>query len=131
YDSPTIASDLHAFDATFGLPDPTLTKAFPTGTPAYDSGWAAEISLDVEWAHAIAPKANILLVEAASASYSDLFAAVDYARNQPGVSVVSMSWGGGEFYGQTSLDGYFTTPSGHGGVTFVASSGDNGAWYGV
>ena len=95
--------------------------------PAYNSGWAIEMALDVEWAHAVAPGANILLVEAVSASLNDLLAAVNYARNQASVSVVSMSWGAGEFNGEGSYDSYFTTPSGHGGVTFVASSGDNGA----
>ena len=82
--------------------------------------------LDVEWAHAIAPEATILLVEASSASFSDLLAAVKYAANYTGVSVVSMSWGTDEFNGETSYDSYFTTPAGHIGVTFVASSGDSG-----
>ena len=44
-----------------------------------------------------------------------------------GVVAVSMSWGGGEFSGENAYDSYFTTPSGHAGVTFVASSGDSGA----
>ena len=48
-------------------------------------------------------------------------------RHASGVVAVSMSWGGGEFSGETSYDSYFTTPSGHGGVTFVASSGDSGS----
>jgi subtilase family serine protease len=130
YDDPTVATDLHKFDQQFGLGDPKLTVAKMTSggqSPAYNSGWATEMALDVEWAHAVAPGANILLVEAVSASLSDLLAAVNYARNQVGVSVVSMSWGAGEFNGEGSYDSFFTTPSGHGGVTFVASSGDNGA----
>src|SRR5262249_43291309 len=86
-----------------------------------------EEALDVEWAHAIAPKANIILVEAYSNSTSDLLTAVDYARHAPGVVAVSMSWGGGEAPTETSADSYFTTPAGHAGATFVASSGDNGA----
>jgi subtilase family serine protease len=131
FDAPNIFSDLHHFDAQFGLPDPALIKATPGGgTPAPDAGWAAETTLDVEWAHAIAPKATILLVETASNSFTDLLAGVDYARNYGGVSAVSMSWGGGEFSGETALDAHFTTPAGHTGVTFVAASGDNGAWYG-
>ncbi|HEV2968666.1 MAG TPA: S53 family peptidase [Pirellulales bacterium] len=130
YDDPTVAADLHKFDQQFGLSDPKLTVAKLTSggrSPTYDSGWAMEIALDVEWAHAIAPGANILLVEANAASLFSLLSAVDYARHQAGVSVVSMSWGAGEFYGEGSYDSYFTTPSGHGGVTFVASSGDSGA----
>ena len=130
YDDPTIASDLQAFDSKFGLPNPTFTKVNETGgstLPSADAGWSEEISLDVEWAHAIAPKANILLVEANSSSDSDLFSAIKYAANAPGVAVVSMSWGGSEFSGEASYDSYFTTPSGHTNVAFVASSGDDGA----
>ena len=130
YDDPKIANDLQQFDLQFGLPDPVLTKVNENGgtsLPAANAGWISEIALDVEWAHAIAPKANILLVEAASDSMSDLLTAVDYARHATGVVAVSMSWGGGEFSGEASYDSYFTTPSGHTGVTFVTSSGDSGA----
>ncbi|MBI3410000.1 MAG: S53 family peptidase [Planctomycetes bacterium] len=125
YDDPNIASDLAAFSSTFGLPAASFTKATPQGQPAANSGWATEIALDVEWAHAIAPSANILLVEAASSSYANLLGAVTYAATQPNVSVVSMSWGGGEFSQETSAayDGVFLN---HPGVTFVASSGDSG-----
>lgn len=130
YDDPNVLADLKHFDATFGLPDPAFTKATPQGTPAMDSGWAMEIALDVEWAHAIAPRASILLVEAKTSGLGDLLNAVDYARRQSGVVAVSMSWGAGEFSGETYFDSYFTTPGGHPGVTFVASSGDSGARYG-
>src|SRR6202007_2587945 len=82
----------------------------------------------------IAPGANILLVEANSSSDLDLFTAVDYARHQPGVVTVSMSFGGGEASFDSSIDNILTTPAGHiggsglrGGITFVASTGDNGA----
>jgi hypothetical protein len=130
FDDPKIASDLHAFDKYFGLPDPVFTKVAQDGStnyPTADAGWAMEITLDVEWSHAVAPGANILLVEAQDNSYTNLFAAVDYAASQPGVAVVSMSFGGPEFSGEASLDSHFVTPSGHTGVTFVASSGDQGA----
>jgi hypothetical protein len=129
YNDPTLSSDLRTFDQMFNLPDPVLTKVqeYVYGrAPRNDAGWALETSLDVEWAHAAAPGADILLVETASASYNDLLSAVDYARNYDGVSVVSMSWGGGEFASETGYDGHFTTPANHGGVTFVASSGDTG-----
>jgi hypothetical protein len=145
FDHPNAASDLSVFSNQFGISAANLIKVgldasgnpSTTSFPAFDAGWSEEIALDIEWAHAIAPKANILLVEANSNSYTDLLNAVDYARNYTSqfggspVSVVSMSWGGGEFSGITSLDTHFTTPTGHQGVTFVASSGDNGAWYGV
>ena len=84
------------------------------------------------------PQANIALVEAKTASLNDLFGAVNYARSLSGVVAVEMSWGTGEFYGQNAYDSLFTTPAGHigggglmGGVTFVAASGDSGAWYGT
>ncbi len=142
YDDPTIVNDLGVFDAQFGLPAPpsinVVNQSGGSTLPTPDAGWAGEIALDVEWAHAMAPKANILLVEANAADDS-LYAAVDYARHAPGVSVVSMSWGGSEFFqfnpGETntelSLDALFTTPAGHQGVTFVASAGDTGIASGV
>ena len=131
FDDPAIASDLHQFDQRFNLPDPpSLAKVNQSGgsqLPPVNSQWALETALDVEWAHALAPGANIALVEANSPTINDLTAAVDTARHLPGVSVVSMSWGAEEFAGQTALDGLFTTPAGHGGVTFIAASGDSGA----
>jgi hypothetical protein len=134
YNDPNISSDLTAFDSQYGLAAASLKVVSQTGSttslPAANAGWDLEISLDVEWAHAIAPGANILLVEASSSSLSNLLTAVNYARNAASVSVVSMSWGASEFYGETQYDGYFTTPSGHQGVTFVAASGDEGSWYG-
>src|SRR4029077_6830756 len=88
YDDPNIASDLHQFDLQFGLPDPTFNKVNQNGgstLPQADVRWAEEISLDVEWAHAIAPNASILLVEASSATYTNLLTAVRYAAAQTGV----------------------------------------------
>src|SRR5262249_56351132 len=69
----------------------------------------------------------VLLVEANSADYNDLFTAVHTAASTPGVVAVSMSFGGSETVGESIYDSYFTTPSGHAGVTFLASSGDSGA----
>jgi hypothetical protein len=135
YNDPNIFKDLNTFDQTFGSTagGPTLysqygsassilTVANPQGYTASNSGWAQEISLDVEWAHAIAPAAHILLVEAASSNYANLFGAVDYAANHNS-SVVSMSWGGSEFSWETSYDSTFQ----HARVTFVASAGDAGS----
>jgi hypothetical protein len=131
YSQPHIASDLAAFDATFGIaPPPSFSVVNEQGgssLPAAVASWGLEESLDVEWAHAVAPGANIVLVEASSSSVLDLLSAVNYARNLPGVSVVSMSFGGGEWSGESSYDSYFTTPAGHSGVTFIASSGDSGS----
>jgi hypothetical protein len=126
YDDPNIQSDLNTFDTQFGLPATTVTRVNQTGgttLPGVDStgGWELEESLDFEWAHAMAPGAKILLVEANSSSDSDLLPAVSYAAAH--ANVVSMSWGGGEFSGESSYDSDFN----HAGVAFVASSGDSGA----
>lgn len=129
YDSPTIESDLGVFDATYGLPSCTVKNgclekhAMATGI-ASNSGWALETALDVEWAHAIAPQAKILLIEAKTQSGANLLAAVDYAASRSDVTAASMSWGGPEFSEETSLDGHFVSKS---GAVFFASSGDRGA----
>jgi hypothetical protein len=126
YHDPYIVADLYAFDQTFGLPNPPIGVVDLAGTSTNDS-WAAEEALDVEWVHAIAPGAEIIVVEARSDSLGDLLAAVNDARNLPGIVAVSMSWGASGFAGQTALDAYFTTPAGHSGITFIAASGDEGA----
>ncbi|MGO9596779.1 MAG: S8 family serine peptidase [Isosphaeraceae bacterium] len=139
YDDPSIGPDLTQFDLQSGLPNPpAFIKYVQTGLTQVDAGWSLETSLDVEWAHAMAPNANILLIEAKSDSLTDLFNAVNFARSIDGVVAVSMSWGTSEFYGENAYDGIFTTPAGHlggygipGGITFVAASGDSGAWSGV
>jgi hypothetical protein len=131
YNDPNIASNLATFDSTFGLAAPSsfrvVNQSGGTVLPAASASWGLEESLDVEWAHAVAPGSRIVLVEANSASLTDLLTAVNYARNLSGVSVVSMSWGAAEFSGESTYDSYFTTPAGHAGVTFVASSGDSGS----
>ena len=135
YKDPDIASDLNTFDSKFNLPaPPSFTQINQNGLSISkvqaDPGWSLEISLDVEWAHAAAPDANILLVETNTDTLKSLMAGVNYARNAQGVSVVSMSWGGSEFPNETNFDTYFTTPDGHQGVTFLAASGDSGGYYG-
>jgi subtilase family serine protease len=131
YNDPNIKNDLAKFDATFGLAAPpsfkVVNQSGGSSLPQNDTGWAGEIALDVEWAHAIAPAANILLVEASSATMSALDAALDYARSATGVVVVSNSWGGSEFSTEKSQDVHFTTPAGHAGVTFTVAAGDSGA----
>jgi hypothetical protein len=130
YHTPNAAADLAAFSTYFGLPAPPsfvqVDQYGGTSFPGSSPGWALETALDVQWAHALAPGASILLVEANSASFSDLMAAVDYARNYEGVSVVSLSWGANEFSTETNRDQYFTTPAGHTGVTFVGAAGNSG-----
>ncbi len=136
YNDPTAEQDLDVFSEAYDLPlmnqagGPTFTQinqkgGSPLPAPA-NASWGTEISMDIEWAHVMAPEANILLVEATSNSGPNLLSAVDTARNFPGVSVVSISWGSPETSADLSHDYHFTTPAGHNGVTFVASSGDKG-----
>jgi subtilase family serine protease len=128
YDDPTAESDLATFSSQYNLPACTTAngcfkKVDQTGGSSYprkDAGWALEISLDVQWAHAIAPGAQILLVEASSNSFTNLLAAEDYATTHAGY--VSNSWGGSEFSGESSYDSHFAQP----GVSFFVSSGDSG-----
>ena len=125
YNDPNIKADLAYFDSVYGLPTASLTIVNQSGQtsnlPSTDAGWSLEIAMDVEYAHAAAPGANIVLVEAASASINDLMTAVQTAAKM--ANVVSMSWGGDEFRGETAYDtsAYFAKA----GVTFVAASGDS------
>jgi subtilase family serine protease len=127
YDDANVEADLGVFSAQFGLPACTSSngcfrKVYSSGKkPVANANWAVEISLDVEWAHAIAPKATILLVEAPSNSLSDLVSGVT-AAVRDGASAVSMSWTVGDFSGETSMDRNFVSN----GVTYVAASGDAG-----
>jgi subtilase family serine protease len=127
YDDPNIESDLNTFSTQFALPACTtangcFTKIYASGTrPAGNIGWGEEMALDVEWAHAIAPQAKIILVEAADDGDS-LFDAVTTAIKQK-PSVISLSWGGNEFNGETGFDSIFSASP----VPVVVSSGDDGA----
>jgi kumamolisin len=133
FDAPNAFSDLTVFSQNFGLPLPNagnfqVAYATSLGTststpPAYNSGWESEVALDIEWAHAMAPNAKIILVEAASDNLSDLLAAETLAGKlvtAGGGGQVSNSWGGSEFFGESSYDVTFTA-----GVVYFAASGDS------
>ena len=133
YDDPNAESDLAVYDAQYGLPACTTAngcfrKVSQTGTTRYprsNSGWALEISLDVQTAHEICQNCKILLVEATSATTANLGASVNEAVKL-GATEVSNSYGGSESSTDTSYDSaYFNHP----GVAITASSGDGG--YGV
>ncbi len=102
FQSPTIAQDLDTFDTTFGLPDPELDIAAPDGLTPFDqsnadqTSWAGEISLDVEWAHAVAPAAKILLVLAKSDNDPDIESALHYVVHHTDSDVLSQSYGEAE-----------------------------------
>jgi len=154
YDDPSAPGDLAWFSLQFGVPltlpqfqviwaNTANSYCQYSGVPVdYSGGWEIEEALDIEWAHAMAPKATIYLVEACSNYDNDLQQAILVASNlvqcgkteiapdgslgtcpanSTGKGEVSMSWGGGEYSGETSWDTYFTTP----GVVYFASSGDS------
>jgi subtilase family serine protease len=141
FGSPTIQQDLAAFDVVMSVPNPTLNIVYPSGQPAaFDPadanrlGWAGETSLDVEWAHAIAPKATIDLVIAPTNSGTDLGNAEAYAiQHYPG-SPISMSYGaperaipggGNNIHLQHDDIAYQRAQSS--GNTLIASDGDLGS----
>ena len=148
---PNLAAELAAFNLKFGLPGCT-TKAIAANTtlplaaastsagcelavvysttnngmtnaaPAYNAGWATEITLDVQWAHATAPLARIVLIEAPDASITSLSAAIKLA-NAMGPGVVSMSFGANEGNWTASTESAFAGSN----MTYLAATGDSGA----
>ena len=126
YDDPTALTDLQYFSEQFGLAKPNLEVVYAEGNdPGLDptGGWELEEALDIEWAHAMAPKAKIYLVEANSNATSDLLYAEAVAANlvaAAGGGEVSNSWGGSEFSSEIGYDSVFTTP----GVVYFAATGD-------
>lgn len=150
YDDPTAATDLATFSAKFGLPGCATASIAPgtslplpaassaagctfavayvgangqlqTAAPSYEAGWATEIALDVQWAHATAPLARIVLLETQSAAVSQLSAAIQLA-NRMGPGIVSMSFGASEGSWVASYDAIFAGA----GNGYVASTGDWG-----
>lgn len=135
YQSPTIVADLHTFDQIFGLPDPKLNIIAPDGLTPFDYtdpnqvGWAGEITLDVEWSHAIAPGATIDLVLAKSNNDPDILSATSYAVHHNLGDVISQSFGEGEACSGVPLSAQHAVfeQALREGTTVFASSGDEGA----
>ncbi len=143
YDNPNAVSDLQTFSGQFGVaainstsfvvvfaPKGGATAGSCSATAATrppvdpSGGWEVEESLDVQYAHAMAPEATLYLVEAQSNSFSDLFCAVSVAGGlvqKAGGGEISMSWGSGEFSSETAFDGVFTATN----VVYFASAGDS------
>lgn len=129
---PTALNDFNVFSSTFGLPQETSTNAqastnkvfqliYASGKkPATDAEWGGEIALDTQWAHAMAPKAKIYLIECDSASFADLLVGIQVAASLPDVKQISMSFGATEFASQVQLDPYFVAAN----KVFFASAGD-------
>jgi len=157
FGSPSIASDLQTFDSQMNLPNPPSFKVItpegpittnpsnctstfsPTGPDLCSDyyGWTDETSLDVEWSHAMAPKANILLVETPMTEsegiygFPQIIAAENYVINHHLGDVITQSFGAteqtfsnpGQIYALRSA--YFNAKE-H-GVTVLSASGDQGA----
>jgi subtilase family serine protease len=128
YDYPTAAADLTTFSNEFGIPAANFSTVYASGrkpTNGCRSGWQLEESLDIEWAHAMAPHAAIVLMEASSNSNSALYSAVSsansYVSSHGGKGEISMSWGGSETSSESGSDHYFTQS----GVVYFASAGDS------
>jgi len=129
YDDANLEKDLGVFDAQFNLPACTIANSclekHATDTNiAQNANWSMETSLDVEWAHAIAPTAKIVVIEVKTPSGANLLKGIDYAASRKDAVAISMSWGGAEFSDETTLDPHFKSVS---NAIFFASSGDNGA----
>ncbi len=120
YGNPNIQSDLNTFCSQFGLNSTTVQIL--GNNAGGNTSWGLETALDVEWAHAVAPGATIILSVAASSGFNDLLNAIDAAVNA-GANVISMSWGSSEFSSMSYYDFHFNHPN----VSFTAASGDNGA----
>jgi kumamolisin len=128
---PTAKQDLHAFSSYFGIPDADFHVVYANGKqPPQYSEWLVEEALDIEWAHAMAPKAKLFLVESVLCTSSrcntdPTWQAVMVASKlvaQNGGGVISMSWGDPEWAQERNYDHYMTTP----GVVYFAASGDSG-----
>jgi subtilase family serine protease len=109
YGSPTALADLQQFSSDFGLPDPDLTIIYPDGMPTYSKAmhgiqenWAGEVSLDLQWAHAIAPDAKLVLIVGNPAEttgvqgFPSLFHCIQYAVDHYPGCVISQSFGAAE-----------------------------------
>jgi subtilase family serine protease len=144
FGAPDLAGDLHRFDAAFGLPDPELSVIHPAGAPpAFDPRrpemilWALETTLDVEWAHAMAPGARILLVATPTAEteglsgFPDIVRAEQYVVDHHLADVISQSFGSAEqtfpsAHALTALRSAYVAAADH-GITVLAATGDTGS----
>jgi subtilase family serine protease len=138
FQSPTLPSDLDTFDTNYGLPSRStfFSQVAPDGLTPFDPsnsdmvGWSAEITLDVEWAHAIAPGAKVVLVLAKSDQDADILSATVYAVNHKLGNVISQSFGENESCVDSSLlksEHDLFAKATLEGITLLASSGDEGA----
>jgi subtilase family serine protease len=136
FQSPTIASDLATFNKVFGLSAPQLNIIAPDGLTPFNQadgnqvGWAGEITLDVEYAHAIAPAATIDLVLAKSNNDADIFSAQKFVVDHNLGDTLSQSFGEAEQCMDPAINAathkLFKKAAAE-GITVFASSGDQGS----
>jgi subtilase family serine protease len=136
FQSITLNQDLTTFNSTFHLPDANLNVVAPDGIPAWNPqdtnmiGWGAEITLDVEWVHAIAPQAKIVLVEAKSNQDADILSATKYAITNNLGDVISQSFGEGESCADPAIlraEHALFVQATQEQITLVAAAGDTGS----
>jgi kumamolisin len=133
FDNPNAEQDLITFSTQFGLPQCTkangcFQQIYADGTqpPNDPGGWSLEEALDIEMAHAMAPNAKIILVEAKDNFNTSLYHAEDVASrtvHSLGGGTISNSWSGSEYRSEVADDGHFRVL----GIVYFASTGDSGA----
>lgn len=130
YGSPTVRKDLRTFNTIWGLPEAPLHIYEPYGHKRADTSWIAETSLDVEWAHAMAPEATINLVVGKSSSDVDIYYAIKYAIDHNLGDVISLSFGENEACIDPKLraaEHRLFARAAHKGITVLAATGDTGS----
>src|SRR6185437_3807754 len=148
YGSPTVAADLAQFDIDFGLPAPPSLKVLaPLGSVPFDPngvdqlGWAEETSLDVQWSHAMAPQASIVVLTSPVSETEgvqglpEFLKLEQYALDNHLGNVVNQSWAASEATlddsaGQQEIaqwNTFYQQATTQQGMTFFGASGDSGA----
>jgi len=132
FGSPTAAADIGKFSSTFSLPAPNFAVFDPQGPPPFDSGWAGETTLDIEWSHAMAPGAKVVLIETIDNFDNNLMGGIQYALDNSLGNVISNSYGGDEYdddsQNMQAWDDLNAEAAGL-GVSVNFSTGDSGDFY--
>ena len=132
FGSPTAAADIAKFSTTFGLPAANFAVYNPQGPPPFNPGWAGETTLDIEWAHAMAPGANIVLLQAIDNYDNNLAGAIQYALDNQLGNVISNSYGSDEYEDDPqSMQAWddLNANAAALGVSVNFSTGDDGDFY--
>ncbi len=132
FGSPTAAVDLAQFSSTFGVAPANFSVYNPQGPPPFDSGWAGETTLDIEWSHAMAPGANVALIQTIDNFDNNLMGGIQYALDNHLGNVISNSYGSDEYdddpMDMQAWDDLLASASAL-GVSVNFSTGDDGDFY--